>query len=500
MENKVENRKPLIRIQNLKKYFPVKKSNVFSTETLYVKANDGVSLDIYEGETLGLVGESGCGKSTLGRTLLQLYDQTDGRTIYYGKDVSDLAPAYILETLEKLPQERKKIAELEKQEKESLKKYETAEDEKEKYEAFERNRILEQERRNLFYDVVQLIGGLYVADDLEEVAKATIKEHKTKREAFKTRRKIEKEQFKLKPGVETNAKIKRLEEELKGIEENIKQAEIEVEALREKYRSNPDFDKYEELSDDGINLARLKESEIRLLRKDLQLIFQDPYSSLNPRLTVGQIISEGIHAHNMFDKSDDALQDYILDTMEECGLAPYFVHRYPHQFSGGQRQRIGIARSVALNPKFIVCDEAVSALDVSIQSQIINLLFDLKEKEDLTYLFISHDLSVIKYISDRVGVMYLGGMVELAETEELYDRPMHPYTEALLSAIPTTDAEQKEHIILEGDIPSPITPPSGCKFHTRCKYMTEICKNVVPEFEEARPGHFVACHHKLNMD
>ncbi len=178
----------------------------------------------------------------------------------------------------------------------------------------------------------------------------------------------------------------------------------------------------------------------------------------------------------------------------------FFLHRYPHQFSGGQRQRIGIARSVALKPKFIVCDEAVSALDVSIQSQIINLLLDLKEKEDLTYLFISHDLSVIKYISDRVGgVMYLGNIVELANTEELYMNPMHPYTEALLSAIPTTDSDdKKEVIILEGDIPSPIKPPSGCKFHTRCRYATEICSKVVPEFEEVRPGHFVACHHKLN--
>ena len=186
--------------------------------------------------------------------------------------------------------------------------------------------------------------------------------------------------------------------------------------------------------------------------------------------------------------------------MKRCGQM-VTSHRYPHQFSGGQRQRIGIARSVALDPKFIVCDEAVSALDVSIQSQIINLLLDLKEQHNLTYLFISHDLSVIKYISDRVGVMYLGNIVELAETKDLYDKPMHPYTEALLSAIPTTDIEDKrEVVLLEGDIPSPIDPPSGCKFHTRCKYATDICKTVVPEFEEASPGHFVACHHKLNQD
>ena len=267
-----------------------------------------------------------------------------------------------------------------------------------------------------------------------------------------------------------------------------------------KHGSHPDFDKYEVYRDKGINLTRLTTEEARRLRKDLQLIFQDPYSSLNPRMTVGQIISEGLLAHNIFDKNDEKMQDYVIETMNKCGLDAYFLHRYPHQFSGGQRQRIGIARSIALDPKFIVCDEAVSALDVSIQSQIINLLLDLKEQHNLTYLFISHDLSVIKYISDRVGVMYLGNIVELSETAELYEKPMHPYTEALLSAIPTTDIEtNKEVVLLEGDIPSPIDPPSGCKFHTRCKYATDICRTDIPEFEEAKPGHFVACHHKLNQ-
>ncbi|SHN05638.1 oligopeptide/dipeptide ABC transporter, ATP-binding protein, C-terminal domain-containing protein, partial [Anaerosporobacter mobilis DSM 15930] len=227
---------------------------------------------------------------------------------------------------------------------------------------------------------------------------------------------------------------------------------------------------------------------------------QDPYSSLNPRMSVGQIIGEGLNAHKVFHKNKDKMQDYIMQVMDDCGLAPYMIHRYPHQFSGGQRQRIGIARSLALKPKFVVCDEAVSALDVSIQSQIINLLLDLKEKENLTYLFISHDLSVIKYISDRIGVMYLGNMVELATTPDLFAAPMHPYTEALLSAIPTTDVDdKKETILIEGDIPSPIKPPTGCKFHTRCQYCTDICKKVVPEFEEVTPGHFVACHHKRNI-
>jgi len=269
--------------------------------------------------------------------------------------------------------------------------------------------------------------------------------------------------------------------------------------MRQAYADDAEFQKYEALRDDGIDLARLSYNEMRRLRSDMQLIFQDPYSSLNPRMSVGQIISEGMMAHNMIKKKDQRMQEIVLKIMDQCGLAPYFLHRFPHQFSGGQRQRIGIARALATHPKFVVCDEAVSALDVSIQAQIINLLQDLKEQENLTYLFITHDLSVVKYISDRIGVMYLGTMVELADSQEIFDNPVHPYTEALLNAIPTTeDAEKKELQILEGDIPSPVNPPKGCKFHTRCAYCTDICKQVVPAWEEVSPNHFVACHHKLH--
>lgn len=253
--------------------------------------------------------------------------------------------------------------------------------------------------------------------------------------------------------------------------------------------------------DNGVDLARLKTQEMRFLRKDMQMIFQDPYSSLNPRMTVGQIIGEGLLAHGIFKKNDEKMQAYVMEVMEKCGLAPYMIHRYPHQFSGGQRQRIGIARALALKPRFVVCDEAVSALDVSIQSQIVNLLKDLGSEDNLAYLFISHGLSVVKYISDRIGVMYLGNIVELAESQEMFDHPTHPYTEALLSAIPTTDVDSnREMIPLEGDIPSPVHPPKGCKFHTRCKYCTEICKHITPELVEMRPGHFVACHNPLGVE
>ncbi len=246
----------------------------------------------------------------------------------------------------------------------------------------------------------------------------------------------------------------------------------------------------------AINLTRLNKEELRRLRQKLQIIFQDPYSSLDPRMTVGQIIGEAVVEHGLYKKDSPELEEYVIKQMETCGLNHYMIHRYAHQFSGGQRQRIGIARALALQPEFVVCDESVSALDVSIQSQIINLLGDLKKEHNLTYLFISHDLSVIKYISDRIGVMYLGNMVELCESEELYNNPLHPYTKALLSAIPTTDSmdKKRERIILEGDIPSNIFPPSGCKFRTRCPLACETCAKKVPEYKEVEPGHFVACH------
>ncbi|HZK10239.1 MAG TPA: oligopeptide/dipeptide ABC transporter ATP-binding protein [Clostridia bacterium] len=299
-------------------------------QPLSVKANDGISIKIHEGETVGLVGESGCGKSTLGRAILKLYKLTDGQVFYDGKDITN-------------------------------------------------------------YTDKQMIP----------------------------------------------------------------------------------------------------------LRREMQIIFQDPYSSLNPKMTVGQIIGEALHEHKMFKKGSDKLEEYVKEIMNTCGLDDYMIYRYPHEFSGGQRQRIGIARALALKPKFIVCDEAVSALDVSIQSQIINLLNDLQKEFGLSYLFISHDLSVVKHISDTIGVMYLGDIVEYAKKKKLYENPLHPYTKALLSAIPETDLERvrnKQRILLQGDIPSNIIVPPGCKFHTRCPIAQDICKVEIPEYREAEEDHFVACH------
>lgn len=241
------------------------------------------------------------------------------------------------------------------------------------------------------------------------------------------------------------------------------------------------------------DLSKLSKKEMRALRPKMQLIFQDPYSSLNPRMTVGQIIGEALIDHKMATKEN--LREKVLEVMDLCGLAEYQIDRFPHEFSGGQRQRIGIARALALDPEFIVADEPVSALDVSIQAQIINLLVKLQKEKGFSYMFISHDLSVVEHLCQRVGVMYLGSMVELADKDELFDNPLHPYTKALLSAIPIPDPTiKRDRIILTGDIPSPANPPKGCKFHTRCPYATDKCKKEAPEYRKIKEGHFVACH------
>jgi len=494
----VENKKVLIRVRNVSKHFPIKKRSLFQREQLYLKANNDITLDIYEGETFGLVGESGCGKTTLGRVILQLYPQTSGDTLYYGRTLEEFKPKYVKRTIDNLPTVVIKYRELQ----QSLSK---------NYQG-ESAPLLSRHARKItkdYLDTARIAGGLVVADNLNEVSRVLLDEYESSGHHFTLAQKMADLILKRDTLEETGAKTPSDEESINNYNHWIMEltpklehakADLEkkregVQKLRAKYMDKAGFAEADKHQDPGIDLARLTAEEQRVLRRDLQIIFQDPYSSLNPRLTVGQLISEALIAHNMFRGGSELMEQYVLELMGKCGLQPYMLHRYPHQFSGGQRQRIGIARALSVQPKFVVCDEAVSALDVSIQSQIINLLVDLKEQNKLTYLFISHDLSVVKFISDRIGVMYLGNLVELASSDKIFREPLHPYTEALLEAIPTTEDESgKELAIIKGDIPSPIRPPSGCKFHTRCKYADENCKIVVPEWRELRPGHFVACH------
>ena len=502
MVNK-NNKEVLLSISNLKQYFPIKKGRV-------VKANDGVSIDIYKGETFGLVGESGCGKSTLGRTILQLYHQTYGRTMYYGRSLEELAPKYFQTTIKNLPKLRKNWKELESKKEKLENEYGKLTEEQQfaKHEELDTARKLAEDA---MLNMTKIVGGFITVEDLTPVQNIYGKVYDLSHKIAGLHDSLQDAnvdladaEFALDKGKGSQSKVDSCRMNVDDVSAQIEKAKKELENLRSEieqmrapYKNNPEFLKYEEYRDEGIDLARLNYNEMRKLRRDLQLIFQDPYSSLNPRMSVGQIISEGMQAHNMIKRKDERMQERVLKIMDQCGLAPYFLHRFPHQFSGGQRQRIGIARALATQPKFVVCDEAVSALDVSIQAQIINLLQDLKEEANLTYLFITHDLSVVKYISDRIGVMYLGNMVELADSQDIFANPIHPYTEALLNAIPTTEDESRKELqILEGDIPSPVNPPKGCKFHTRCAYCTEICRQVVPEWEEVRPNHFVACHHK----
>lgn len=352
---------------------------------------------------------------------------------------------------------------------------------KEKEDLFEKLRLKKIDFDNAYGNTLRLVGGLVAHDNLKTVSSALLDRYAAASTVAKHKRDLEFEQQKQIMNADYNqAEIDRLAQALETEEAKLEKETAKVEELKTPLRGNEKFERYEKYLDDGIDLAALTKKETSILRKDLQIIFQDPYSSLDPRLTVGDIIGEGLLIHKFFkSENDPGYQEYIIDIMEKCGLSAEFIHRYPHQFSGGQRQRIGIARALAVQPKFIVCDEAVSALDVSIQSQIINLLLDLREEQNLTYLFITHDLGVVRYISDRIGVMYFGHLVELGPAQEIFNNPKHPYTKQLLNAIPTMEVDEESLWDVDEEF-------EDFEFH----YSKDGDHD--PDWIEVAPDHFVA--------
>jgi peptide/nickel transport system ATP-binding protein len=382
--------KLLLRADELVKYFPVK-AGVFRRVVAQVKAVDDVSFDIYEKETLGLVGESGCGKTTAGMTVLRLYEPTSGRIIVGDEDTTHFFMPLL------------------------------------------------KARKYLKKTYVEKFSDLKAKSGSVEAALSSFDNDFDKK-------------------------------------------------MAEKY-----FKEFNEDSGEFMkSLLGNRKDKRKAFRRDAQIIFQDPFSSLNPRMRVKNIIGEGARIHGLATGRD--VMDMVADIMTKVGLSKDHMSRFPHEFSGGQRQRIGVARALILNPRLIVCDEAVSALDVSIQAQILNLLSDLQKEFGLTYLFIAHDLGVVKHVSKRVAVMYLGKIAELADKKKLFDNPLHPYTVSLMSAIPEANPEKKkQRILLEGDVPSPINPPSGCRFHPRCPIAKDVCSKEEPKLQDVGGGHYVSC-------
>jgi len=466
--------KVLLSIKNLQKYFPVPRKKLLQVRKEYVKANDNISLDIHQGETLGIVGESGCGKSTFGRTIIQLQKQTGGSSLYYGEDIESFLPQYvkkIYRNLAKTTQNyerdvalqaelKARILSLQQQLKPKKNETEKAELQEQLDQAKEEYRLFHIRFEEEYYNTFRLVGGLVAYPDLNLISKLLLKRDRLLRQA------------KRKPNQEVTKTLANLEAELEGCRTSI--------------NTDQRYLRYESFRDNGIDLSLLNRQESRYLRKDLQIIFQDPYSSLDPRSKVSDIIGEGLLIHEYYKSThDEGYKKAVLDIMKQCGLDEDYIHRYPHQFSGGQRQRIGIARALALRPKFIVCDEAVSALDVSIQSQVINLLQDLKRDFNLTYLFITHDLGVVRYISNRIGVMYFGKLVELAPAEEIFNNPQHPYTKQLLNAMPVL--EDEDHPVKQWDIT-----------YEQDQFFFQYHQGTPDEdWLEVKPNHFVACTLKV---
>ena len=487
MEN---NSKVILEVKGLKKYFPLQK-DMFGKPKAFLRAVDDVTFKLDAGKTIGVVGESGCGKTTLGRTILQLYDTTGGKTLYYGHTIEEVLPKYYIGGIKKLPSYAAKYNSLKNKLNALLTSLEydihvnTLNDlskalDKVNSDVKELDKTLDKEKINSFNKLIDLLTN--IINVLEESATTTggfiLGDYNKAKDLILRKLNIGNSFYKNNEA-DLGDSLNSINEELIKISN-----EIENKAL---------FKELELIKETGLDLAKLTKEEMRSLRTEIQLIFQDPYSSLPPRMTIGSILTEPVKVHGIVEK--EKVNEHVHKIMKMCGLQPQYYDRYPHEFSGGQRQRICIARALAVNPKLVICDEPVSALDVSIQAQIINLLKELQNNLGLTYMFISHDLSVVKYITDSIIVMYLGNMMEIGDTKDIFQNPLHPYTKALFSAVPVPDPDAKmNRIILKGDIPSPANPPKGCKFHTRCEKCMSVCKLKNPKFIQYDENHVVACH------
>ena len=428
----MEDKKVLLKVEDLNVKFRVRGR--------ILTAIRGISLDIYEGETIGVVGESGCGKSTLGRVLLQLYPQTAGSTMYYGKTLAEVAPSYMEDTLRHLDKYRQKYKKAQEKAAELNRKVEEIGEDKADFYLLQDRNLARCDEQTCLDHMVKIVGGFFAVDDNDQGRQLILREYEAsaKRAQLSARRlelsvELEHRKGSNAGGVEKlEKKIKALDSEIAVQDQQTADLEASLTALRQKYADNPEFAKYEAMRDDGVDLSRLKYKEQRALRKDLQIIFQDPYSSLNPRMTVYDLISAPLEVYRIGTKEER--REMVEEILQEVGLDKQYLNRFPHEFSGGQRQRIGIARALILNPEFVVCDEAVSALDVSVRAQVLNLMRNMQQKKNLTYLFISHDLNVVYQLCDSALVMKQGRIVEQGTVDDLFDHPRDPYTRQLLAA------------------------------------------------------------------
>lgn len=516
-------RKVLLELKKLKKHFPVRRG-------VSIKALEDVSFSIYEGEKFGVVGESGCGKSTLGRVILQLYPQTSGACIYYGRTLDEMCPQYLAKEVTKLPQYQKKAEEFYQkslvldQKAEALKKEISAlsalgTNKKVRKEAALQKKlsILEFRSKELKKDASRqlregsrTVGSLILCKDLPAIQQLYDKAQKETALAagsIQKFRELEKQYEESRVAGKADAALKeKMETARKEAREYVAAAkEFRSKAWQDYHGKDilpitertldPAYQaKLDSNYETGINLGKLTRSEMRDMRREMQMIFQDPAASLDPRQSIGKSIEE-VYVINT-DYPASVRKEKVMDLLEKVGLKREHYYSYPHALSGGQKQRVGIARAIALDTKFVVLDESVSALDVSVQAQILQLLNELSQEKHLTYFFITHDLGVVKHFCDRILVMYLGSVCELADSKELFHNPLHPYTSSLLAAVPRLKIGQEHSTesVLEGDVPSAMNPPKGCPFHTRCSKCMDICTREKPLVVEQEPGHFVACH------